>query len=461
MCDTFVALPSVTTGECMILAKNSDREPNEAQNITFVPAMTHPSKSMLRCTYIEIPQVEHTHAVLLSRPFWMFGGEMGVNEHGVAIGNEAVFTKEPYHKKNDALLGMDILRIALERSISAKQAWNVIVELLQAYGQGGAHTMGGTRYYHNSFLIADAEEAFILETAGKHWALKQVYEIASISNCLTIEDDYDETSRGLEEYARQKRYVRRGRSFNFQRDFSNELFTHFARGKIRAACSYGRMLGKKREITSLDMMNILRDHNTEGEYHPGKKPMEGICLHAGGLISSQSTGSMVAVLKKGHPPLVYMTGTSAPCLSIFRPHVIMKKQDEYQKNDLSELRDDNCIDLYGSATEKYDNKTLWWAGESIHRRILMKYNMLMPKIAKIRDAFEKKMVHDVEQLWRRKKDKELRDACNRYGVSSIENTRIMSEMIQKEYKDAAGKREVPFWFILQWKLNNMKARIII
>ena len=61
----------------------------------------------------------------------------------------------------------------------------------------------------------------------------------------------------------------------------------------------------------------------------------------------------------------------------------------------------------------------------------------------------------------KKKDKELRDACNRYSVSSIDNTRMMSEMIQKEYKDATGKREVPFWFILQWKLNNIKARIII
>jgi secernin len=461
MCDTFVATPRVSVGECMILAKNSDREPNEAQNITFVPAMTHPSKSMLRCTYIEIPQVEHTHAVLLSRPFWMFGGEMGVNEHGVAIGNEAVFTKEPYHKKNDALLGMDILRIALERSISAKQAWNIIVELIQAHGQGGVHTMGGTKYYHNSFLIADAEEAFILETAGKHWAVKQVYKIASISNCLTIEEDYDEISRGLEEHARQKGYVKKGTSFNFQRDFSDPLFTHFARGKIRAQCSYGRMLGNKRGITSLDMMNILRYHNTDGAYHPGKKPMERICLHAGGFISSQTTGSMVAVMKKGHLPLVFMTGTSAPCVSIFRPHTISKKQDDYNKNELTITRDDNCIDLYGAAAERYDNKTLWWTGEQVHRRILMKYNSLLPKITGIRDAYEKKMVHDVERLWYGKKEKELQNACMRYCESSIHQTRAMSDLIQKEYNVAGRKREAPLWFDLQWRLNNIKARIRI
>ncbi|MCD6290726.1 MAG: peptidase U34, partial [Anaerolineae bacterium] len=86
MCDTLVAVGEATADGTVILAKNSDREPNEAQVLTYIPHMRHEPGDVVRCTYLEIPQVEETYAVLLSRPFWMWGSEMGVNEHGVAIG---------------------------------------------------------------------------------------------------------------------------------------------------------------------------------------------------------------------------------------------------------------------------------------------------------------------------------------------------------------------------------------
>ena len=84
MCDTFLALPSVTADGSVIFGKNSDREPNEAQALEYHPAQAFagPTKDKCICTYIAIPQVREIFSTLLCRPFWMWGAEMGANEKG-------------------------------------------------------------------------------------------------------------------------------------------------------------------------------------------------------------------------------------------------------------------------------------------------------------------------------------------------------------------------------------------
>ena len=98
MCDTMVAVQNQTADGAVWFAKNSDREPGEAQIVEHLPRINHQGAKTLQCTYLEIPQTEQTNEVLLSRPFWMWGAEIGSNEHGVTIGNEAVWTKLPIEK---------------------------------------------------------------------------------------------------------------------------------------------------------------------------------------------------------------------------------------------------------------------------------------------------------------------------------------------------------------------------
>ena len=113
MCDTL----GVLHGSYALFGKNSDRSPNEAQVTELYPARIYDGGEVA-CTYRLIPQARETLGVLLSRPVWMWGAEIGVNEAGVAIGNEAVVTKGPYGKP--ALTGRDLLRLALERAESAE-----------------------------------------------------------------------------------------------------------------------------------------------------------------------------------------------------------------------------------------------------------------------------------------------------------------------------------------------------
>ncbi len=458
MCDTMVSTPKSSAEGAMIVAKNSDREPNEAQNITFVPASDHPAGSRVRCTYIEIPQVRHTYAALLSRPFWMFGAEMGVNEHGVAIGNEAVFTKEKYHKHNDALLGMDMLRLALERSTKAAEAIDVVIQLLAVHGQGGVHTMGGTKYYHNSFIIADPSEAYILETAGTAWVFKKVSDIASISNCLTIGDDYDRASfEGNESGFRMKK----GGPVNFSRDFSDLVFTHFARGRTRKSCSYEMLNQRKGSITSSYMMQILRSHNVTEPFQPGYRPMERICLHAGGLISSQTAGSMVAVLRKGRMPLVYFTGTSAPCMNVFKPHTLSKNQKKMHITEGSEPSTFGGYDIYGSASDICDRESLWWLGESIHRRVLMNYSSLMPVVQSVRNEIEKNAIQSVEKKWKKSNGADFIAACRNHAKELLALNKTISDSVTAEYLKLKNRKDVPWWFAFQWGRINEKAGFLI
>ena len=164
MCDNVVAVGSVTADGSVIFGKNSDREPNEPHFVTLIPRAEHPPDSPVHCTYIDIPQVRETNAVLLCKPSWLWGAEMGANEHGLTIGNTAVFTREAYDTR-PGLIGMDFLRLALERAATAPTALEFITSLLESYGQSGNNGFRHEFYYHNSFLLADPPRSL---GAGNH-----------------------------------------------------------------------------------------------------------------------------------------------------------------------------------------------------------------------------------------------------------------------------------------------------
>lgn len=263
MCDTLVAVGSWTADGSVLFAKNSDREPNEAQALTYMPRRKYKQGDTLQCTYIEIPQVRETNAVLLSRPFWMWGAEMGVNEYGVTIGNEAVFTKEPVQKEG-GLLGMDMIRLGLERAATAREALELIIKLLDEYGQGGNCGYTHQFFYHNSFIIADHEGAWVLETAGAYWAALKVKDYYSISNGLTIGEQFDMASPDLVEHAINKGWCRNKTEFDFARCYSDRLYTHFGCCRIRQPRSSSHLANEGGTLTPVAMMSMLRGSWSRG-----------------------------------------------------------------------------------------------------------------------------------------------------------------------------------------------------
>ena len=89
-CSSFVVMGTETKSGNIIYAKNSDRPFNESQPLIYYPAADHPEGSYTECSFIKIPQVKHTYACIGSKPHFFWGFEHGVNERGLAIGNEQV-----------------------------------------------------------------------------------------------------------------------------------------------------------------------------------------------------------------------------------------------------------------------------------------------------------------------------------------------------------------------------------
>ncbi|MHA1436705.1 MAG: C69 family dipeptidase [Promethearchaeota archaeon] len=316
MCDTFVSLAASSKNNNVIFGKNSDRLGSEVQLITYAPRTKNSKGDTLKCTYISIPQVSETAAVILSQPWWMWGAEMGANEYGVVIGNEAVATKEPL--RETGLLGMDLLRLGLERGKSAKEALSIITILLEKYGQGGAHNKKGLNY-HNSMIIADPNEAYVLETAGEWWIAEIVKDYRSISNNISIRGKGDMRRIGIIQHAIEQGYCKDDDDFDFKMIFSPSPLPDIFPPNSRDGCSLNQLSINRGKITPSMMMEFLREHEV------------GICMHAR---NNQSVGSQVSLLRKGGKKSIHwFTGSTIPCLSIFKPYTFPIDGQKVLKSD--------------------------------------------------------------------------------------------------------------------------------
>jgi secernin len=322
-CDTWVALANATAARLTILGKNSDRPQFDAQPLLFYPHSAWPEGTTIDLGRIKIPQVKETLATMGSSPYWCWGYEEGINEFGVAIGNEGQHTKPlnaaiaSFKKGSEPALGptgMDLVRLGLERGRTAREALDVITRLLETYGQfGSGHpTKGVDGAYDNSFLIADPEEAYVLETAGTRWVARRFAQgTTSISNKLGITTVWDLASPDLQDHAVQQGWWLKspGTPFNFETAYAGGTLkdTQGQEGALtRATCS-GRLLQEKAgEITVRWMMRVARDRST--------KPS---------VDNKGTASSCVATLPTSHKDLpVFWWSASRPSNGCYVPYFV-------------------------------------------------------------------------------------------------------------------------------------------
>lgn len=388
MCDSYVVMSNISSTRSTVLAKNSDRPSFDCQPLVYHGAKCFQGGEKLKLAYVTIDQAAERYATIGSSPYWCWGYEEGINEYGVAIGNEAVYTKDLNENKESelagkaiqrGLLGMEFVRLGLERGKTAEEALHVMTSLAEKYGQWGSgvpmsDTVSGS--YNNSYIIADKKEAYILETAGKRWAVRRLEEgYAAISNELSIRTDMTDMSADLVDYAKQKGWCKEGEIFDFAKAYINPMnprqVSHIRVQRVRHLLK--QAVQEKNEVSLEWMKRILRDHYEEtfleGPYFNASSPdFLTICMHhsQAGFTWGNTASSTMMILPKEEDRLPIMWwAPCVPCCSIYLPIFIdahklpecLGKAGTYGKT--------KCAPSDVKEEDTYKEGSFWWEIRSL------------------------------------------------------------------------------------------------
>lgn len=343
-CDT-IAITEINTdfGQNMF-AKNSDRPTAESQRIVFCPSRENTPGTRLKLTDLEIDDVKKTYATIGSQPYWTWGFEMGYNECGLIIGNEAQGSKNAAEQET-GILGLDLLRLGLERAATAREAIGVITALLERYGQNANASRLTDRRYENAYLLTDRTEIWLLETAGREWAAKRIFDRIGISNCYTIEESFDLCSKNAEKTARENRWLAPDEPFNFAKAYTKPAIRQtLAVPRMRRL---NKLLGERQHHSFDTFKAILRDH-FEGEitgerFGVGSGTFFSVCMHMREWGESETTASLISRID-GTLGVVSRWAGAQPCQSVYIPLYFTGYIPK-------------ALSLCG---EKYSDESLWW-----------------------------------------------------------------------------------------------------
>lgn len=344
-CDTFVAQADATTHGRIIFGKNSDRPAGEAQPLRFVPA--RPANGQLDLAYVSIKD-EPAYAHIGAAPYWCWGYEFGINEHNVTIGNEAQFTRAWAESVAEAkngrppaagLIGMELLRLGLERARTATEALDIMTALLEQHGQWASGLQGknpSDGSYDNSFLITDGKEAWVLETSGREWISRCIDTgIYSISNEPSIRTDYDRKSEGLLTAAKAKGWLSPDRPFDYAETHADPG-TSLQVSHMRQRRSQQLLQDAKADGgVGLDRAKtILRDHFEgtflDGPYFNAARPdFLSLCMHEhpAGFTWGNTAGSIIVESARDENDLTVIWWTPLPpCIGAYIPIFMQSRE---------------------------------------------------------------------------------------------------------------------------------------
>lgn len=183
--DMIVALKEACANGNTLFGLNLHAPPTRRHSVVVSGGQLHEAGETVSIGERRLPQPKQTYSVVGLQPAGQWGFVHGVNEHRVAAGVtswQSRITAAP-----GEFDGIELVRLALERGKTAHLAAEALTDLLDRHGQKSDHI----------YLIADSDEAFVLETCGRYWASLECGHSRVVTDAAMIRQDWQRLSPGL------------------------------------------------------------------------------------------------------------------------------------------------------------------------------------------------------------------------------------------------------------------------
>lgn len=329
-CDMIVALGPATANGSAFFALNCHGLATQPKKMVLQPGKPHAVEEKILAQYLELPQSKQTFTTLGYQPDNCWGYQHGINEHQVAAG--FCTWQSILECDRPGLLGTDLIRLVLERVCNARQGVELLTDLIGRHGQGRFRCATGSNTEDSIFLIADPKEAFVVEGAGKYYALQEIGQVRAVSDVGIIRQDWIRLCPGLSGVAIEKElWPEDGSKLNFVGCISAN-----PTGQASALRRWGRatflLEGQNGHIEPGFARQLLSDHYQETRFEvdplsPTRTDPISLCRHdpAAGWPATQI--SLLTELTRSPDmiqPLWYAFGP--PCLNVYFP-ILLVKQD--------------------------------------------------------------------------------------------------------------------------------------
>ncbi|MBW2736534.1 MAG: C69 family dipeptidase [Deltaproteobacteria bacterium] len=360
---------------------------------------------------------------------------VGLNQAGVAMGCNWAHSREE-NLKERGVRRYAIRQLILERAATARQGVQLIGDLIDEHGQAD---WGGLVY-----LLADPNEAWVIETTTHHWAARKIHddEIWVTANRFRIGDDYDLASTDLVSYATDKGWYTPGDvPFRFDRAYGRPGKMNDPYDIMREQRVLELLRPKRGQIVAADIMQVFRDRY---EGTPMFTPPQAVEIWRKAVnadpklhrpINTNITqSSSITLLRKDMPVelgAVMHYAMATPSYSGYFPVYA----------GVSTLPD-----AYSQISAAKDPGSAWWVFRNLQQAGDKRYTEAQPKIRALWQARHRAQERErakIEKralaLWKRGSQQEALALSARFTLTQAAETLELARELLKQYRPPKGQ----------------------